>query len=87
MCNSITFHWQIYPIDRFVKRQLHGGPPEPVDVDALKHEIQELRLRNQQLEEENDLLKTQVIIIFSFLLSQLSFTQLTKYESVEHVSI
>ena len=45
---------------RFVKRHLHGGPPEPVDVDSLKQEIQELRQRNQQLEEELAQLKTQV---------------------------
>ena len=47
---------------RFVKRQLHGGPPEPINMDALKQEIQDLRMRNQQLEEENEMLKSQVLV-------------------------
>ena len=46
--------------NRFVKRHLHGGLPEPVDVDSLKQQIQELRVRNQQLEEEVAQLRTQV---------------------------
>ncbi|XP_003391630.1 PREDICTED: C-Myc-binding protein homolog [Amphimedon queenslandica] len=45
----------------FVKRQLHGGPPEPINMDALKQEIQDLRMRNQQLEEENEMLKSQLL--------------------------
>lgn len=57
-CYLISFF-----IFRFVKRQLHGGPPEPINMDSLKQEIQELRSRTQQLEEENELLKSQVTII------------------------
>ena len=47
-------------LQRFVKRHLHGGPPEPVDIDTLKQQIQELQQRNLQLEDEVSQLKSQV---------------------------
>ena len=45
---------------RFLKKHLHGGPPEAVDVEALQRQIQDLRQRNQQLEGEVAQLKEQV---------------------------
>lgn len=44
----------------FIKVHLHGGPPEPVDVDALRQELQDVKQRNQQLEDELSQLKSQV---------------------------
>ena len=37
--------------------------PEPVDVDSLKQQVQELRERNQQLEEDVVQLRNQVGVI------------------------
>ncbi len=48
---------------RFVKRHIHGGLPEPIDVDSLKQQIQELRQRNQQLEDDVSQLRTQVLLL------------------------
>lgn len=45
----------------FVKRHLHGGPPELVDIDTLKQQIQELQQRNLQLEDEVSQLKSQLL--------------------------
>ena len=45
---------------RFLKKHLHGGPPEAVDVEALQRQVQDLRQRNQQLEGEVAQLKEQV---------------------------
>lgn len=38
--------------DRFVKKHLHGGPPESLDAEALKKEVEELRQKNKDLEEQ-----------------------------------
>ena len=37
---------------RFVKRHMHGGPPESLDAESLKKEVEELRQRNRELEEQ-----------------------------------
>lgn len=45
---------------RFVKRHLHGGPPDVVDTDALQQRIRELEEQNKKLESELALVKQQV---------------------------
>lgn len=45
---------------RFVKRHLHGGPPDVVDVDALQQRVRELEEQNKKLESELALVKQQV---------------------------
>jgi len=45
---------------RFVKRHLHGGPPDVVDVDALQQRVRELEEQNKRLESELALVKQQV---------------------------
>ena len=37
---------------RFVKKHLHGGPPDSLDAEALKKEVEELRQKNKDLEEQ-----------------------------------
>lgn len=37
---------------RFVKQHLHGGPPDSLDAEALKKEVEELRQKNKDLEEQ-----------------------------------
>jgi cell division protein FtsB len=34
----------------FLKQQLHGGLPEPVDAEMLRRENEELQKRNRELE-------------------------------------
>ena len=46
---------------RFVKRHLHGGPPDVVDTDALQQRVRELEEQNKKLESELALVKQQVI--------------------------
>lgn len=46
---------------KFVKRHLHGGPPDVVDTDALQQRIRELEEQNKKLESELALVKQQVI--------------------------
>ena len=46
---------------RFVKRHLHGGPPDVVDTDALQQRVRELEEQNKKLESELTLVKQQVI--------------------------
>ena len=47
---------------RFVKRHLHGGPPDVVDTDALQQRVRELEEQNKKLESELALVKQQVIL-------------------------
>jgi cell division protein FtsB len=35
-----------------VKKHLHGGPPDSLDAEALKKEVEELRQKNKDLEEQ-----------------------------------
>lgn len=49
------------PSLRFVKRHLHGGPPDVVDTDALQQRVRELEEQNKKLESELALVKQQVI--------------------------
>lgn len=46
---------------RFIKKHLHSGSPEAVDAEALRKEVEELRQRNRDLEEEVSQLKATVI--------------------------
>ena len=46
---------------KFVKRHLHGGPPDVVDTDALQQRVRELEEQNKKLESELALVKQQVI--------------------------
>lgn len=50
------------PMDplEFVKRHLHGGPPDVVDTDALQQRIRELEEQNKKLESELALVKQQL---------------------------
>ena len=43
-----------------MKEHLHGGPPENVDVEGLKKEVEELRQHNRELESQVAQLKTAV---------------------------
>lgn len=45
---------------RFVKHHLHGGPPESIDAEALQREVEELRQRNKELQEQVSQLQTAV---------------------------
>ena len=45
---------------RFVKRHLHGGPPDSLDAEALKKEVEELRQKNKDLEDQVAQLQTAV---------------------------
>jgi len=44
----------------FVKKHLHGGPPESIDTDALQQRVRELEEQNKKLENELTLVKQQV---------------------------
>jgi len=44
----------------FVKKHLHGGPPESIDTDALQQRVRELEEQNKKLENELALVKQQV---------------------------
>lgn len=46
---------------RFLKRHLHGGPPDVVDTDALQRRVSELEEQVKKLENELGLAKQQVI--------------------------
>lgn len=35
-----------------MKKHLHGGPPDSLDAEALKKEVEELRQKNKDLEEQ-----------------------------------
>ena len=37
-------------LGRFLKQQLHGGLPEPVDAEVLRRENEELQRKNRELE-------------------------------------
>lgn len=52
---------------RFVKHHLHGGPPESIDAEALRREVEELRQKNRELQEQVSQLQTAVchVIIIS----------------------
>ena len=47
----------------FVKQHLHGGPPESIDAEALKKEVEELRQRNKELQEHVAQLQTAVCLV------------------------
>lgn len=47
----------------FVKQHLHGGPPESIDAEALKKEVEELRQRNKELQEQVAQLQTAVCLV------------------------
>ena len=44
----------------FVKKHLHGGPPESIDTDALQQRVRELEEQNKKLENELTVVKQQV---------------------------
>ena len=48
--------WMLFSLalstSRFVKQHLHGGPPDSLDAEALKKEVEELRQKNKDLEEQ-----------------------------------
>ena len=47
----LIFSWaSLFP--RFVKNHLHGGPPDSLEAEALKKEVEELRQKNKDLEEQ-----------------------------------
>lgn len=43
-----------------MKKHLHGGPPESLDAEALKKELEELKQKNKDLEEQVAQLKAAV---------------------------
>lgn len=43
-----------------MKTHLHGGPPDSLDAEALKKEVEELRQKNKDLEEQVAQLKAAV---------------------------
>jgi len=47
-------------VARFVKHHLHGGPPESIDAEALRREVEELRQKNKELQEQVLQLQTAV---------------------------
>ena len=47
----------------FVKQHLHGGPPESIDAEALKKEVEELRQKNKELQEQVAQLQTAVCLV------------------------
>ena len=47
-------------VARFVKHHLHGGPPESIDAEALRREVEELRQKNKELQEQVSQLQTAV---------------------------
>lgn len=52
---------------RFVKHHLHGGPPESIDAEALRREVEELRQKNKELQEQVSQLQSavrHVIVIY-----------------------
>ncbi|XP_065908345.1 c-Myc-binding protein homolog [Dysidea avara] len=50
------------PMDplEFVKKHLHGGPPESIDTDALQQRVRELEEQNKKLENELTVVKQQL---------------------------
>ena len=58
---------------RFVKQHLHGGPPDSLDAEALKKEVDELRQKNKDLEEQVAQLQAEVSVVI------LSLPKLTEF--------
>lgn len=56
----------------FVKKHLHGGPLDSIDAEALKKEVEDLRQKNRDLEQEVAQLKaavsTNMLMSFSLIL-------------------
>ena len=46
-----------------MKQHLHGGPPESIDAEALKKEVEELRQKNRELQEQVAQLQTAVCLV------------------------
>ena len=47
----------------FVKQHLHGAPPESIDAEALRKEVEELRQKNKELQEQVAQLQTAVCLV------------------------
>lgn len=45
-----------------MKQHLHGGPPESIDAEALRKEVEELRQKNKELQEQVAQLQTAVCL-------------------------
>ena len=60
LCSLLSSLFLSLAFFRFVKRHLHGGPPDSLDAEALKKEVEELRQKNKDLEEQVTQLKAAV---------------------------
>ena len=45
-----------------MKHHLHGGPPESIDAEALRKEVDEIRQKNKELQEQVAQLETAVCL-------------------------